>query len=411
MSFSSSFGTQVAAIMDVLANAAVAEITKLVEDGTVVLRLEMCRKDTQIQELKRSLELMEAELCKAQEAAKTRGLEERQKQIETESQSPCKDESDDQETFAVYLDPGAAESLFEPHEAEESHDIRAVVKQEPAVELAPQGQTDNTTTSDICFEQDDLIWPSPVCSLLDSNSVAMQEQTHNKQMFPPLSEQFAAHTNKTYAKGNTADSLSVQIKDEVESRPVCMRNKTSELVQKEQFGQTSQPAHPEHCLQPAPQQAGPSLAPHAQRQTVNRLGPHTEDHILNRKNQRVRRIMTVSKVNHKLFTCSVCNKCFPRMSQLEEHKATHQTLKPYRCLECGKSFTQKRRLQTHQSVHTGEKPFSCKICGKMFSRPDNCRRHERFHSGLKPYSCGQCGRNFTVRGNLRMHQELHRRGR
>ncbi len=72
MSFPSSFGSQVAAIMDVLAKAAVAEITKLVEDGTVVLRLEMCRRDSEIQELKRSLKLMEVELCKAQEAATSR---------------------------------------------------------------------------------------------------------------------------------------------------------------------------------------------------------------------------------------------------------------------------------------------------------------------------------------------------
>lgn len=310
----------------------------------------------------------------------------------------------------MYLDPEASEPLCEPHEAEESHDIRTAVKQEPAAELAPQEQINNTATTDICFGQDDLIWPPPVCSLLDSNSVAMREQT---QMFPPLSEQYAAHTNKSYSKGNMADSLSVQIKDEVESRPVCTGKNTSELVQKERFEPTSHPASPEQRLQPASQQAGPSLAPHAQRQTANRTGIHTEDHILNRKNQRAKRTMTVSRGNHKVFTCSVCNKCFNRISHLEEHKNTHLSLKlkPYKCLECGKSFTQKRRLQTHQSVHTGEKPFSCKICGKTFSRPDNCRRHERFHSGLKPYSCGQCGRNFTVLGNLKIHEAIHRRAR
>lgn len=78
MSFPSSFGTQVAAIMDVLAKAAVAEITKLVENGTVVLRMEMCRRDGEIQELKRSLKLMEIELCKAQEAAMSRAQEDTQ---------------------------------------------------------------------------------------------------------------------------------------------------------------------------------------------------------------------------------------------------------------------------------------------------------------------------------------------
>ena len=52
MSLPSSFGSQVSAIMDMLAKAAVTEITKLVEEGGVVLRLEMCRRDSEIQELK-----------------------------------------------------------------------------------------------------------------------------------------------------------------------------------------------------------------------------------------------------------------------------------------------------------------------------------------------------------------------
>ena len=80
MSFPSSFGSQVAAIMDVLTKAAVAEITKLVEDGTVVLRLELCRRDSEIQELRRSLKLMEAELCKAQEAATSRAADDTQEE-------------------------------------------------------------------------------------------------------------------------------------------------------------------------------------------------------------------------------------------------------------------------------------------------------------------------------------------
>lgn len=87
MSFPSTFGAQVAAIMDVLAKAAVAEITKLVEDGTVVLRLEMCRRDTEIQELKRSLNLMEVQLCKAQEAATILTTEDKQEPATARSQA------------------------------------------------------------------------------------------------------------------------------------------------------------------------------------------------------------------------------------------------------------------------------------------------------------------------------------
>ncbi|KAK6302834.1 hypothetical protein J4Q44_G00271890 [Coregonus suidteri] len=66
------------AIMDVLAKAAVAEITKFVDEGTVVLRLEMCRKENEIEGLQNSLQLMERELRKAQREAAERGTNERQ---------------------------------------------------------------------------------------------------------------------------------------------------------------------------------------------------------------------------------------------------------------------------------------------------------------------------------------------
>lgn len=94
MSFPSSFGAQVAAIMDVLAKAAVAEITKLVENGNVVLRLEMCRRDNEIQELKRSLKLMEVELCKAQEAATSRAADDRQVQTVSGGQTALRGETE-----------------------------------------------------------------------------------------------------------------------------------------------------------------------------------------------------------------------------------------------------------------------------------------------------------------------------
>lgn len=72
MSFPSAFSTQVAAIIDVLAKAAVEEITMLVEEGSVALRLEVSRKDGEIQELRNNLKRMEAELRKTQEAAARR---------------------------------------------------------------------------------------------------------------------------------------------------------------------------------------------------------------------------------------------------------------------------------------------------------------------------------------------------
>ncbi|KAG7458526.1 hypothetical protein MATL_G00221200 [Megalops atlanticus] len=56
------FQSQLASIMEVLSKAAVAEITKLVDDGSVALRMEVCRSQKENAALKRKLQLMEREL-------------------------------------------------------------------------------------------------------------------------------------------------------------------------------------------------------------------------------------------------------------------------------------------------------------------------------------------------------------
>ncbi len=58
---------QIASIIDALSKAAVAEIAKVVEDGVVVLRLEMCQRENEIKKLKSNIEVLHNELRSAQE--------------------------------------------------------------------------------------------------------------------------------------------------------------------------------------------------------------------------------------------------------------------------------------------------------------------------------------------------------
>ena len=58
----SSFRVQMASIMEVLAKTAVAEITKLLDDESNALRLEMYRSQSENEALKTKLLLMEGEL-------------------------------------------------------------------------------------------------------------------------------------------------------------------------------------------------------------------------------------------------------------------------------------------------------------------------------------------------------------
>ncbi|XP_030608315.1 histone-lysine N-methyltransferase PRDM9-like [Archocentrus centrarchus] len=400
MAFPSSFGAQVAAIMDVLAKAAVAEITKLVEDGSLVLRLEMSRRESEIQELRASLKLIEAELRKGQEAVASRQTEDKQAETTAENQVPREDKKEDLEMSALYLEPKAAQNG-----TEESQNIWPVVKHEPEDECA-NAETDKRVRADVCFkaEQDDSMWPA--CSTFERNSAALQQHI---QIFP--SDQYSAqrNTESSYNSLSSAaeETAAVPVRVEVETRPVCMGGITSESVHNKEFRHISPPA-----VSRGSQQAGPSLPlPHVETPTAISTRSNNENLNQTRDVFKYKRVMNVCRSNQKVFICSVCSKSFSYLSQLEKHKATHQSSKPFRCLECGKSFTQKTRLRTHQRVHTGEKPFSCKICGKMFSRKDNCMRHERFHSGLKPYSCRQCAKSFTALDKLKLHQEVHLQGR
>ncbi|KAM6919203.1 uncharacterized protein FYW49_008722 [Xenentodon cancila] len=422
MSSPSSFGTQVAAIMNVLAKAAVSEITKLVEEGSAVLRLELRRRDGEIRGLRRSLEAAEAELRRAQGAAAGRPTEDRRELPALGSLCQRSDAKESQEMCAVYCEPGPADSLCEPQTGtDESHDIRPAVKQEPDVELPATETTASTATAAVGSDagvHEDSVWPAPAGSVVERSSALMQQPV---KMFPFHAEQYSSCRNSessfsplSAATKEVADDYSTApVKLEVKMHPVCSESTPSEPGHAEQFGYDSHAAVvQDESPQCVSQLAGLSAAlPRGQRSTAGTTGSNSEDHFNNRNSFRTKRMLNVWRANQKLFMCCVCNKSFARLSQLEEHKNTHQTMKPFRCLECGKSFTQKTRLKTHQSVHTGERPFSCKICGKMFSRQDNCLRHERFHSGLKPYGCKQCGKSFTVMGNLKIHLEIHRQGR
>lgn len=53
---------QIASVVDALSKAAVAEISKVVEDGIAALRMEMCHREDEIQKLKRSVQVLHSEL-------------------------------------------------------------------------------------------------------------------------------------------------------------------------------------------------------------------------------------------------------------------------------------------------------------------------------------------------------------
>ncbi|XP_029561251.1 zinc finger protein 160-like [Salmo trutta] len=424
-----SFSTQIAAIMDVLTKSAVAEITKLVDEGTVVLRLEMCQKENEIEGLQNSLQLMERELRKAQREAATRVTDDRQdaEGIPVGSGTPQKGDEEDQKSQTIPVeDP--VESFNELQRSGHLEEVRGglefLVKAEQVEEHVAKGTIQDPGIADsVDFrmdERDGQLWSS-VTQGLSGNNSGHPDGSYSTgrclQMFSSQADQYPTpipshpSCNSLSIVGKPLDDIFSTVKVEPERHPVYHDDAMSESIHVVQ-GQYRDTLHPVvregFILQPRMQQPGTSSQGLLRAtESTSESHSHNQEHILNKNRLKTKRMVNVWRAvpNQKVFICSLCGKSFHRHCQLEAHQHSHAGVKPYRCLECGKSFTQKNRLKSHQSVHTGERPFSCRLCGKMFTRQDNCQRHERFHSGQKPFSCVQCGKSFTVLSNLKLHQK------
>ncbi|XP_052341241.1 B-cell CLL/lymphoma 6 member B protein-like isoform X16 [Oncorhynchus keta] len=54
-----------------------------------------------------------------------------------------------------------------------------------------------------------------------------------------------------------------------------------------------------------------------------------------------------------------------------------------------------------------EKRFLCMFCNKGFSCSQKVEIHQRVHTGVKPFTCIQCHMRFAHAGNLKRHQRVH----
>ncbi|XP_029621611.1 zinc finger and BTB domain-containing protein 18 isoform X1 [Salmo trutta] len=59
------------------------------------------------------------------------------------------------------------------------------------------------------------------------------------------------------------------------------------------------------------------------------------------------------------------------------------------------------------SGNSKDKRFLCMFCNKGFSCLQKVEIHQRVHTGVKPFSCTQCDMRFAEAGSLKRHQRVH----
>ncbi|KAE8283728.1 hypothetical protein D5F01_LYC17047 [Larimichthys crocea] len=113
-----------------------------------------------------------------------------------------------------------------------------------------------------------------------------------------------------------------------------------------------------------------------------------------------------TETSQQRFECPKCGKCFSKRKQLTRHALTHREEKPFVCSICSRAFGQRQSLKRHMRTHTGEKPYTCEVCGKTFNLLQSLHCHSRIHTG-KLFVCGVCGKGFTRTITLKAHEVIH----
>ncbi|KAM6977922.1 uncharacterized protein FYW47_002738 [Aplochiton taeniatus] len=349
MSLSSvDFQSQIASIMEVLANAAVAEICKVVDDGYAVVQLEMSQSQKESDFLRRKIKLLElqvaryrAERMKCADASlhsrfqgvrlfnrhgretltgasvQNRGRLVKSsmtnRQRDSQTQSIDIDQDPQQEVVTTSRCESADPVLVEPE--------LLIVKIEGALESDDQerpaeGRRDPT---------------SPPGGLRDVRAVdagCSQMEVSGSDVITVV-----VHQSETEIEGESTQNLLDTGVDTRAGGPNMDMPCDDDMVKKEEHNTL-----------------GSSLP-----LAWTELG---------------------CDVEHP-YSCPNCSKVFFMEADLQRHLARHAREKAFVCQLCGKGFICQSQLDVHQNVHTGERPYSCLVCERKFSHPSNLRRHEK----------------------------------
>ncbi|XP_040001167.1 zinc finger protein 287-like isoform X3 [Xiphias gladius] len=462
MSAAVDFHSQIASIMEVLANAAVAEICKIVDDGYAVIHLEMSRNQKENEFLRRKIKLLELQISRYR-AERVKGAEGSVSSrfpgvrlLNRQNKDSLAGPSLQGKTRFLNRGPGAQQCVqkSQPINLDQDPDQEVVT----TTKTEGQGRLKNTSSPQSQEEKMDEVQGDtrekhrPSQTLLD-----WQESNETEDMERPSCSTYTLETiagNFNQTRTNPAssfptvprvpqcdlDQVSYVSKRDIiviNSHPRAVEDSSERALSSGRgaggegdkvtpLGSVRSQYQPLLCIQISeppsdvmnegnhittftspPVSKGTVDSQHQQTLHLwSRIGMGSShfsstDHLNESGSVRTKQLPCLP------YACTFCSRRYAHQCQLRIHERVHTGEKPYQCTQCGKSFGQFCSLKRHQMVHTGERPFPCPHCGKQFSTSTNLKVHQSVHTGEKRFHCSKCGKNFSFLSNLIRHQALH----
>ncbi|XP_067462923.1 zinc finger protein 90-like isoform X3 [Thunnus thynnus] len=443
MSPAAAFHAQLASIMEVLANTAVAEICELVDGGYAVLQLEISRSRKENEALRRKLRLMELRAARAtalRAVATASGTALLLASGRARAPLPAHHPGNEPRRSRT-PGGGAALSRVSPQETPRCRDIdpssdsghETTQQAQPAA-----GESAKLTTAVIKVEDDDESWSQ---SEQENFCCVVEGQQMETEAPPLLTKQEVVEdsgaslswtggdvSSNTSKMSDTSDAASydcLMYEPQVQHAPRSTQNPlredpgcsyvlntsenvsaASDLCSSFPFAVSEVTLSVAEHQQPAGFQDGQQRAP-LPADEPRKETAETQHAFIRRDGWRRQDGVSREDSGGKAFVCNCCGKTLACLKNLKTHMRVHTGEKPFVCALCGKRFSDSSNLKRHQSVHTGEKRYGCVHCGKRFAQSGSLKVHMTVHTDCKQFRCSYCGKTFISGSHLRRHVTVH----
>ncbi|KAG5835533.1 hypothetical protein ANANG_G00245030 [Anguilla anguilla] len=463
------FGTlqaQLASIMEVLAKAAVVEITKLVEDSSAEIRLEISRNQFENVALRRKLSRMQSELILARGCQERIGAEKTSVKdselhgpiqicdgVGTDGRHSLQESAFGDEwggrqwkdgevgvpeddiflqSITLTEENGLAECWdTQPIPAERPEELTGLQRdgrgdeevlevkddrgREPSAGPEHSVRPQNGPGAERAFERGRLPRASPTQGYSDLEAED-QQCTNVRGDLQRLLGQAEPHPNQAAeGSGNSTPSSGspdlkphvgtsnlVCVKEEVEIKSICIEETAAERVERQDRETLSSVKSEGQAFQPGPHRLQASEDGTRESLSTAESGSDTEDSPIF---QMTDSIELYGRTDTADSADTHSGLSFTHLNSVRDQ--VHPGKKAFRCTQCGRYFSHRNNLYRHRRIHTGEKPFTCVHCGKSFTQQSHLYEHKRIHTGERPFSCAVCGKSFTQQSNLKRHQRIH----